>query len=322
MRKRGMVPKAAAVVVTILLSAGLALAQAGRGKARISGTVLDGAGNPVPGAKVVAVFEQEEASSFDAVAGRDGKWAIIGIGTGNWTITASAKGYLPVSVSVSVKQLERNAAINITLDKKAGGSGVVQDESSFEALEQANGFYNDGKYDTALVMYEEFLSKNPGAYQVQLNIGDCYREKGEYDKAVEIYDKLVEQSKSDSTMGKMMGAKGLAAIGLCFLKQENFEQAQDYFKKSIEMSPQDENLPYNVAEIYFSNQNIEEALRYFEMASQIKPDWPDPYYKLAMVYLNKGDMAKAAESLEKFIQLEPDSERTAQAEGILKAIKK
>jgi tetratricopeptide (TPR) repeat protein len=322
MRKRGMVPKAAAVVVTILLSAGLALAQAGRGKARISGAVLDGAGNPVPGAKVVAVFEQEEASSFDAVAGRDGKWAIIGIGTGNWTITASAKGYLPVSVSVSVKQLERNAAINITLDKQAGGSGVVQDESSFEALEQANGFYNDGKYDTALVMYEEFLSKNPGAYQVQLNIGDCYREKGEYDKAVEIYDKLVEQSKSDSTMGKMMGAKGLAAIGLCFLKRQNFEQAQDYFKKSIEMSPQDENLPYNVAEIYFSNQNIEEALRYFEMASQIKPDWPDPYYKLAMVYLNKGDMAKATESLEKFIKLEPDTERTAQAEGILKAIKK
>jgi len=322
MRNKGMFPRTAAVVVTILLSAGLALAQAGRGKARISGVVVDAAGNPVPGAKVVAVFEQEQASSFDATAGKDGKWAIIGVGTGNWTVTATAKNYLPVSVSVAVKQLERNPAITLTLSQKAGGSGVVQDETSFEALDQANEFYNDGKFDTALVMYEEFMAKNPGAYQVQLNIGDCYREKGEYDKAVGIYEKLVDQAQLDSTMGKMMGAKGLAAIGLCYLKQDDFEKAQDYFKRSIEMAPQDENLPYNVAEIYFSNQNIEEALRYFEMASQIKPDWPDPYYKLAMVYLNKGDMDKATECLEKFIKLEPDTERTAQAEGILKAIKK
>jgi tetratricopeptide (TPR) repeat protein len=88
------------------------------------------------------------------------------------------------------------------------------------------------------------------------------------------------------------------------------------------MAPQDENLPYNVAEIYFSNSQIDEAIRYFEMAIQIKPDWPDPYFRVAYAYLNKGDTAKAAENLEKFIKLEPETERTAQAKSILDAIKK
>jgi len=32
---------------------------------------------------------------------------------------------------------------------------------------------------------------NPGAYQVLLNIGDCYREKGEYDKAIENLEKFI-----------------------------------------------------------------------------------------------------------------------------------
>jgi tetratricopeptide (TPR) repeat protein len=141
-------------------------------------------------------------------------------------------------------------------------------------------------------------------------------------KAIEKYNQLIEQSAGDVTMGKNLSAKGLAAIGLCLMKQGKLAESQDYFKKSIEMAPQDENLRYNVAEIYFSNQQIDDAIRYFELASQIKPDWPDPYYRVALAYLNKGDNAKAAENLEKFIKLEPETERTAQAKAILEAIKK
>jgi tetratricopeptide (TPR) repeat protein len=246
----------------------------------------------------------------------------MGLGTGNWLVTATAKGYLPVTINAYVRQLEKNPKVTVKLEKQAAGSGVVEDEATFQTLEEGNTFFKDGKYDTALTMYDEFLSKNPGAYQVLLNIGDCYREKGEYDKAIEKYNQLVEQAAGDVAMGKNLSAKGLAAIGLCFMKQGKLAEAQDYFKRSIEMAPQDETLPYNVAEIYFSSRNTDEAIRYFEMAIQIKPDWPDPYYKVALGYLNKGDNAKAAENLEKFIKLEPETERSAQAKAILEALKK
>ena len=315
-------PKFAAGVVIILLTAGLAIGQAGRGAARLGGVVVDKDGNPVPGAKVTIVFDQPGGSTFEATTDKKGDWGVIGVGTGAWLVTASAKGYLPVTVSAYTRQLDKNPKITIKMEKQAAGSGVVQDEATFQTLEEGNAFFKDGKFDTALMMYEEFLAKNPGAYQILLNIGDCYREKGEYDKAIEKYNQLIEQSAGDVTMGKSLSAKGLAAIGLCFMKQGKLAESQDYFKKSIEMAPQDENLPYNVAEIYFSSQNTDEAIRYFEMAIQIKPDWPDPYYRVALAYLNKGDNAKAAENLEKFIKLEPETERTAQAKAILEAIKK
>jgi tetratricopeptide (TPR) repeat protein len=314
--------KLAAGAAIVFLMAGLALAQAGRGTARMNGIVLDPAGKPVPGAKVTAVFTQSGGSTFETTTDKKGEFIFMGVGTGNWDVTVEAKGFLPVTQRLYTSQLTKNPKFTIKLEKKAEGTGIVQDEATFQVLEEGNAFYKDGKYDTALMMYEEFLSKNPGAYQVLLNIGDCQREKGEYDKAVASYNKLIEQSASDATMGKTLGAKGLAAIGLCYLRQDKIAEAQDYFKKSIDMAPQDENLPYNVAEIYFSNGQIDEAIRYFEMAIQIKPDWPDPYLRVAYAYLNKGDNPKAVENLEKFIKLEPETERTAQAKAILEAIKK
>jgi tetratricopeptide (TPR) repeat protein len=321
MRKRIYIGIALFAII-ISFAATAAFAQAGRGQGRLSGVVVDKDGKPVEGAKVKLEFEGGSGAVFDAVTDKKGQWGVIGLGTGNWTITATAKGYLPVSVNQYVRQLERNPLVTIKLEKEAAGTGIIQDEASFADLEQGNRFFQDGKYDSALTMYEEFIKKNPGAYQVYLSIGDCYREKGDYAKAVETYNTLLENAKNDLAMGKTMTAKGLAAIGLCWLRQDDLVQAQEYFKRSIEVAPQDELLAYNVAEIYFSNQKIDEAQKYFEMAAQIKPDWAEPYLKLAYVFLNKADMAKAAEYLEKFLKLEPEGERAAQAKSILDSIKK
>jgi tetratricopeptide (TPR) repeat protein len=208
------------------------------------------------------------------------------------------------------------------LQKAKKESGVVQDEASFALLDEANLYYKDGKYDAALVLFQQFLDKNPAAYQVLLNIGDCYREKEDYENAIKSYNDLIEQAKADSAMGKDMTAKALAAIGLCYMRQNNLEEAQKYFRQSLDTSPQDENLAYNVGEIYFSNQKIDEALTYFELAAKIKPDWPDPYLKLGYVYLNKGVMDKAAEYFDKFLKLEPNTERSAQVQNIINTIKK
>jgi len=313
---------AAAVAVAVVLTAGTASAQAGMGLARLVGNVVDLAGNPIRGAKILAEFQQDVGVKKEATANDKGEWSIIGLGTGNWTITVSAEGYLPASVSYYVRQLDKNPRLNVKLTRVEKASGLVQDDSSLQLLDDANAFYAEGKYDTACLMFEQFLEKNPAVYQVILNIGDCHREKAEYEQALAKYQTVIELAKGDAAMGTTMKAKALAAAGLCYLRQNNLSEAQNYFKQSIETDPQDENLAYNVGEICFSNQQIDEAVRYFELAIRIKPDWPDPYLKMGYVHLNKGDMAKAAESLEAYIKLESNAEKAAQARAILDSIKK
>lgn len=311
-----------AILILTGWTAGLAHAQAGHGVGRIGGTVMDLDGKPLEGAKVAIVFSGDAKLKFEALTNKKGEWSILGLGTGNWSMTATANGYMPVSKTLYVSQLSVNPKVTVKLQKVAKGSGIVADDTTFEFLEKGNQLYKEGKFDDAIVAFQTFLDKNPNLYQIQASIADCYREKGEFEKATEIYNKVITQAAADSALGKEMTAKALAGIGNCYLKQNKLTEAQDFFRKSIENSPKDEILAYNVGEIYFANSNMDEALRYFELAAQIKPDWPDPYLKLGYVFLNKGENAKAIEKLEKFLTLEPEGERAALAQNIIRAIKK
>jgi len=321
--KKGITAKIALMVFLGLMCAGGALAQAGRGKARLSGVVLDPNDKPVPAAKVTVAFTKEAGVKFEATTNKKGEWGIIGLGTGDWVVGVSAKGFAPAAVKVYVSQLAAKVdKVVVKLEPEVKQTGSIQDETAFALLEEGNQYYKEGKYDAALALYAQFMEKNTAAYQVLLNVGDCYREKGDYETAMKNYNVLMEKAKEDTVMGKDMTAKGAAAIGLLYLRQENLGEAQKFFKQSLEASPKDESLAYNVGEIYFSNQKIDDAQTYFELAAKIKPEWPEPYLKLGYVFLNKGDTAKAVEYFDKFLNLEPDTDRSAQVRNIVDSIKK
>jgi tetratricopeptide (TPR) repeat protein len=310
------------IAALIAVAAGPAFSQAGRGKGRLGGTVTGPDGAPLAGVKVTLTFSENSGLSMEATTGKKGDWSFIGLGTGNWTLTASAPGCEPFEKSVNVSQLDVNPKVQIAMKKAEKASGVLSDEKSVELLEQGNQLYKDGKYDEAIAAYQKFQEANPGLYQIQISVADCYREKGEHEKAIALYNEAIALSASDATLGKEMAARSLAGIGNSYLKQGKLEEAQGFFQKSIETSPNDEILAYNVGEIYFSSQSLDQAIRYFELAAQIKPTWPDPFLKLGYVYLNKADNAKAAENFEKFLALEPEGERAALAKNILSFIKK
>jgi len=311
------------LALIILLAAGSAYSQAGHGVGRIGGVVIDLEDKPIEGAKLSLVSSQNENLKFEATTNKKGEWSFIGLGTGNWDLTAIAAGYMPQTKALYVSQLSVNPKVTVKMQKLTkASSGIVADETTFELLEKGNQAYKEAKYDEAMALYEQFLEKNPNLYQIQVSIADCWREKGDFEKSIEIYNKVLEQAKTDAALGKEMSAKSLAGIGNCYLKQNKLKEAQDFFKQSIENSPKDEILAYNVGEIFFSNQGLDEALKYFELAAQIRPEWPDPYLKLGYVYLNKADNPKAIENFEKFLKLEPEGERAALARDILNVIKK
>ncbi len=312
-----------AIAAVVIATAGLAAAQAGHGIGRMSGLCIDLEGNPLENIKVQIVFSQNQNLKFDTVSSKKGEWSFLGLGTGTWNLTATGAGYEQVTQAVYISQLDTNPKVSIKLKKteKTGG-GFIQDQSSLAFLDKGNQLFREQKFDEAISQFEQFLEKNPAAYQVRISIADCYREKGEFEKATALYNEIIERSKTDSALGKEMMAKGLAGLGNIMIKQNKLDAAQEYFKQSIACSPKDEILAYNVGEIYFSNQGIEDALKYFELASQIKPQWPDPYLKLGYVYLNKADNASAVAKFEKFLTLEPEGERAALVKNILNAIKR
>lgn len=310
-------------LVLILMLTGYVSGQTARGKARQAGVVVDQEGNPVVEAKVTLEYMGEDERKLETKTNKKGEWSFLGLGTGQWRITAVKDGYIPLSIDIYVRQLQRNPKQTVTLQKlSASDRPIIEDEESFALLDRGNELYADGKYTEALAAYEEFLTLNPKAYQARLNLYNCYREMEEYEKAIEQCNLVLENVSTDEATGKEMTAKALAGIGEVYLKQQDIENAQKYFEQSIETFPENELIAYNVGEIFFANQKLDEALRYFSLASQIKPDWSDSYYKLGMVYLNLGDYPSAIQSLEKFLTLEADTDRAASVKNILAQIKK
>ncbi|MCK4430073.1 MAG: tetratricopeptide repeat protein [Candidatus Aminicenantes bacterium] len=310
-------------IVIMLSFTSFVLAQAGRGKARISGVVKDEQGNSIKSAKIVIQFLEDAQVMREIAVDKKGEWAIMGLGTGTWRVTASAEGYISVYKDVYIHQLERNPRITLVLKKTTRSDQVmIEDESTLGLLEKTNQLFTEKKYDEAIALLKQFLEINPNVYQAFINIGDCYREKGELEQALEEYNKVLEQAKKDESMGKEMTAKALARIGECYMRKEDFEIAQDYFKLSIESYPENEILAYNVGEIYFSNQKIDEAIHYFELSTQIKSDWGPPYLKLGYAYLNKGDYEKAKLNLNKFLELDPESPEAPTVKNMIDYLEK
>ncbi len=308
------------VVSLFLLSLSLAEAgaQAGRGKGRLTGVVIDEGGRPVADVTVRLQFIREPGVQFETKTNRKGEWAFLGLGSGLWLITATAEGYVQATREINVSQLDQNPKVSLVLKKAQPAETLAEEEEEFlRTYDRATNLFNAREYDEALTLYQELLAKKPSYYQIYLNIGDCYREKGNFEEAIKSYNLVLEEAKKDEKWGK-----AFAGIGECYLRKGELDGARTYFQQAVDLYPDNEILAYNVGEIYFSHQKMDEAKQYYSLAIKIKPGWSIPYYKLGMVLLNQNDYAGAKENLKKFLEIEPESEQAAIVKNILEYLEK
>jgi tetratricopeptide (TPR) repeat protein len=302
-----------------------AFSQAGLGKGRISGVVLDEKGDPIEGVLIVAESLKYKGTKLQTYSEKNGHFAIGGLGTGYWKITASKKGYTSAFIEMYVRQLRKNPPITFTLKKLTGFAALMADQESFEIIDKGNKLMEEGNYDGALQVFQDFLSRNPEIYQIHLNIGSCYLKKGEFDKAAEEFQFVLNKIKEnfqDYSSDPQTSLRAFTGLGEIAIKKGDFKSARDYFTKALEISPEDEALAYNVGEMYFAHQNVDDAIKYYELAIKIKSNWPQPYYKLGLAYTNKGDYEKAIANFKKFVELAPDSSEASIAKNIIATLEK
>ncbi len=310
-----------ALLACVLVVCTAAFAQAGRGKARLSGSVVDEKGEPVAAADVKIEYEKGGLVE-KATTNKKGEFSLLGLGTGQVFVTASADGFLDNTVAVQVSQLADGARnfVSIVLKEDKEKKLRLKDAAALEELEKGNQLFIERKFDEALAIYQDFATKNPNVYQIYFNIGDVYREKGEFDKANEQY--LLAQAKAKERADVILQAKALASLGEVCLRQEKFKEAGDYFTQSIALNPKDEILAYNVAEIFFGRNQTDKAIEYYKLATQIKPEWSEPYLKMGYAYLNKADMKLAIESLNEFLKRDPESPQAPVVKSLIESLSK
>ncbi len=302
-----MVKRRTGFALGVLLAAATGMGQMGTG--RVTGTIKDTQGKPIAGAKVTATNPETE-KALEATTDKDGRWALLGFRSGNYEFTFTANGYKPQAYTNSVKQMNRNPSMDVTLEplemgQSAGGAGGKLDEAN-QLLEQK-------QYPEALAKYEELLAAEPTLYQVHYNIGIAQREMGKLDEAVASFQKVLEQEANNTS--------ALIATGDALVAKGKLDEAVTYFEKAIGQTT-DEIIPFNVAEIYFNQGNTAKALEYYQTAATRKPDWGEPHLKMGYAHLNAGNMEAAIASFEKAVEVAPDSPQAQMAQAALSTLKK
>ena len=307
--------RAFVVVCAALVFAAPAAAQTGR----IGGTVKDEAGQPIKGATITAENPNAAPSSFTATTDDKGRFAIIGLRSGQWAFMAQAPGFTSDGFRMDIRTVGTpNPPIEFKLKKAiaapAGALGSVAPKDLQAELSSADALYNSQLWDQSIAAYKAILSKTPALTVINLQIAAAYRNKRDYDDALAAYNELLKSDPNND--------KAKIGIGMTKLEKGDYGGAEAALLDAAQGPNPTREVFYNLGEVKFAKGDTEDAARWYDKAVALDPTWAKPLLKLALVQLNKGNKDATIRALERVIAADPTSPEATQAKTVIEQLKK
>ena len=162
---------------------------------------------------------------------------------------------------------------------------------------------NEGNESSSLKFTKKnFNLINDPSEKILYDMANIYKSFKKYEKAIEIYSKLLTKVEKDSYAYSRI----IYRRGSCFERLNNYEKADDDLLYSLKINPGD---PYTMNYLAYSwlerNYKIDEAMEMLQSAYKKKEN--DPYItdSVGWGYYLIGDYANAEKYLKKAVQLMP-----------------
>ncbi len=127
---------------------------------------------------------------------------------------------------------------------------------------QGEPFSAEFEYSNALKVDEENIRANFG-------IGLSYLDRGEKDKADDIFQRLVKLDAAFETEHKHL----FNDFGISLRKNEMLDQCLEYYNRALELTQEDEHLYYNIARVYMEKGDIKNTVSHLNKALDLNPDF-------------------------------------------------
>lgn len=148
------------------------------------------------------------------------------------------------------------------------------------------------EYGSALKVDDENVRANFG-------LGITYLERGEADKADNIFERLVKLEAAFEEEHKHL----FNEFGIKLRKNKLIDQSVTYYERALELCPHDEHLLYNTARAYLDAKRLDKALEYLLQCLEINPTL-EPAVKFLQWLVTK--------------QMVPEAEKAKVAAALLK----
>ncbi len=280
----------------IVLAAGpsSAFAQDWRaGTGRLEGKVTDARGHPVAGA--VVKLQLADRGGTELRTDGKGRWAILGLTGGEWTVEVGAEGFTSRRLTASVSELVRRPVVETRLEPSAGPSREV-----LETLDKAESAYREGRYAEARGEYETLLSLRPDlAARIEQQIGFSYVHEGDAARALD-HLQLALDAEPDNVPVRA------AAVQAAFETGQP-ERGRGLLAGVAAGRIEDPDMAYNFGIDLMNAGATREAVPWFTRAIDLDARHVDGYYRRALAHLQLGETAACRADFEKVVDLAPET---------------
>jgi TonB family protein len=208
--------------------------------------------------------------------------------------------------------------------EKAGNTNAL--------IQQAQNAMNAKNWQEAIPLLQQLVAMEPTEWQFYIGLGDAQLNLGQYDEAVESYQKGIGVAESntvpstDPAKKKAGVAKMLIYQGNAYVKLHRTNEAVAAFTRAAGMDPNPAVAYFNLCATQYNSGNMEGALDACDKAIAANPTKTEAYFIKASVLIagsttDQVGIVKAppgtAEALKKYLELAPDGAHTPEVKQML-----
>lgn len=159
-----------------------------------------------------------------------------------------------------------------------------------------------GLYDKALALYEQLLDYDPNQHyleRVYANMARAYIGKHAFDQAIDYYQKALEidPEYEDAYLG-------LARVNM---EREQYGKAARIYQLALELNPQSAVVYNQLGNLSFVQGNYDEAIEHYQKAIELNQFYIEAYNGLGLSYAGKGEIDKALSLYQQVLRIDPDA---------------
>lgn len=198
--------------------------------------------------------------------------------------------------------------------KEALDKAVALDPKETEALLDLGWYYTIiGQFDKAFIEVKKAIAPDPLNLEYNIDLADMYRMAQRYEEALEVGKSMLYIYPNNSDTYWIMG--------LIYFSQGEFNQAETYFQKAVELSNEE---PWALVHLALAQAKTKpaEARNLIEKLTQDKTLVETVPVEIAMVYLNIGDKNTALDLLEKAYDINANWMVSIKSDPVWKPLRK
>jgi len=316
------------LLAVVMLSACPAFAQRDRDtytsgvSIEISGEVRL-ADNNQPARGVTVRLERFSGGILDQIAtDGQGRFRFSSLQRGYYTIIIKAQGFATAQQQADLQVLTRAYLIfelkpDVRTSAPASSSAVLDARVPSDAQDEMTKgrvALQEKNVKEALQHFEKAVQLFPSYYEAQLVLGNTYMEEREWEKAETALRHALEL-KPQSTAARI-------ALGEVYRRQKRYAEAAKVLQEALKLDDESWQGHFTLGRVFWEMNEVARSGTHIGRTLQLKPDFAEAHLLAGNILLRVGQPERALVEYQEYLRLEPKGDFTAQAQEMVRKIKK